>query len=601
MAERRPLCLINGVINSLPSGDHSTPPTAAQVPYSNATSGLTATNVQAAMDETVGKISDLNHKRVYTGNHVDITSLYTGVDQNYNAICVLGSHDDGQIRVVIPDIHSIAGQIFNYSGTQDAWILVPGSLTDEHVVIPPLTTSTFTYLNTPDKLLTLDPATPVKFIQSNDINFDPKTSGISSTNANDAIIEVLDKALLNARTLPEGISFTSEYREYAEGICAKTYLIRATVPYTIGLKYNGNIGSTALKRQDGDIVTVSNAGTHTVTVRNFDGANTESPYGGVLAILSPNESKQFIVNSSATDKWTVAYNTTVGDLTVTGDFIHTGEGGIVTQSLEVQNNLLLNGLANTAPQQAFGATNLLTGELADARYLQTRWAGPSSYAEEDYFVDRYSPTSTTVSQRWSVSTLNNINASNIFYAAGTTDYVSATAMGEMQLTPITAATVGASGMLRRQNGVNGLGLVRSVNGVRWTAIVNIPTWFDGATNVGGFACGLAGALNNADYNQIGSSAMWEARSGVWECVISQGAGVTRHTTAVAVNANHTLMMERDAGGAEWRFYIDGTLIATLNGANVPTANLNPFFSMTRTAGTSALRFTANYYRLETWK
>jgi hypothetical protein len=71
---------------------------------------------------------------------------------------------------------------------------------------------------------------------------------------------------------------------------------------------------------------------------------------------------------------TVLGDATIADLTVTGDFVHSGEGGIVTESLEVlgnaevDGNATLNGTANTAPNQVFGANNLLTGALGDARY-----------------------------------------------------------------------------------------------------------------------------------------------------------------------------------------------------------------------------------------
>jgi hypothetical protein len=71
---------------------------------------------------------------------------------------------------------------------------------------------------------------------------------------------------------------------------------------------------------------------------------------------------------------TVLGDATIADLTVTGDFVHSGEGGIVTESLEVlgnaevDGNATLNGTANTAPNQVFGANNLLTGGLGDARY-----------------------------------------------------------------------------------------------------------------------------------------------------------------------------------------------------------------------------------------
>jgi len=71
---------------------------------------------------------------------------------------------------------------------------------------------------------------------------------------------------------------------------------------------------------------------------------------------------------------TVTGDLTLGDVTVTGDFAHTGEGGITTESLAVlgastlTGNITLNGTANTAPSQVFGANNILTGSLGDARY-----------------------------------------------------------------------------------------------------------------------------------------------------------------------------------------------------------------------------------------
>ena len=240
----------------------------------------------------------------------------------------------------------------------------------------------------------------------------------------------------------------------------------------------------------------------------------------------------------------------------------------------------------------------------------------SNYFEDDYFVDRYIPSTTGATfQKWSTSSLPNISNTVIFHSTSTIPYDNPAAFGEMWLVPTVAGTAVTSGLVRRQNGSNNDGLVRPINGCRWTSIAKIITPFDGVTNIGGIALGVGGKLDNSDYNMINGTAMFEARSGSWECVISQDVGATRVSPTIGgaitaslldVTIQHNLAIEKAAGtlaSTAWRFFIDGVLVVTLGGANMPTINMNPFFALTRTGGNNLglPQLIVEYYSLSLWK
>jgi len=86
---------------------------ASEVPYSNATSGLTATDTQAAIDETVGELGSLKSVQQVSLSSTDYT--LTATDLEYRVFELTGTLT-ASVNVIVPDSQAIYTIINNTTG-----------------------------------------------------------------------------------------------------------------------------------------------------------------------------------------------------------------------------------------------------------------------------------------------------------------------------------------------------------------------------------------------------------------------------------------------------------------------------------------------------
>jgi hypothetical protein len=150
----------------------------------------------------------------------------------------------------------------------------------------------------------------------------------------------------------------------------------SSIAASLGVEASGSTGAVALTLTSGAQASLAKAETAVQSVSGGTGITVTGTTSASVALTSTAQASLALADTALQPN----ANATVAGLTVTGDFVHSGEGGIVTESLEVlgnttmggaltmTGNATLNGTANTAPSQVFGANNLLTGAVGDARY-----------------------------------------------------------------------------------------------------------------------------------------------------------------------------------------------------------------------------------------
>lgn len=87
-------------------------------------------------------------------------------------------------------------------------------------------------------------------------------------------------------------------------------------------------------------------------------------------------------------------------------------------------------------------------------------------------------------------------------------------------------------------------------------------------------------------------------SGKWQAVTLDGVGVETATdTGVTADTTyHIFIIEADSAGANVKFYIDGTLVATIT-TNIPTSYTSIIFKILKSIGTTPSQLYADYYSL----
>lgn len=89
-------------------------------------------------------------------------------------------------------------------------------------------------------------------------------------------------------------------------------------------------------------------------------------------------------------------------------------------------------------------------------------------------------------------------------------------------------------------------------------------------------------------------------SGNWQVKVSKASSVTTTNTSTAAGTSYTIFtIDANAAGTEVKFYINGTLVHTETGANIPTgtARAMPMYGIVKSAGTTARIFYADYLHI----
>jgi len=86
-------------------------------------------------------------------------------------------------------------------------------------------------------------------------------------------------------------------------------------------------------------------------------------------------------------------------------------------------------------------------------------------------------------------------------------------------------------------------------------------------------------------------------SGQWQCKVSKASAATTTNTSTAASTNWDIFtVDANSGGTEVKFYINGALVHTESGANIPTgtARSMPMYGILKSVGTTAVFFYADY-------
>lgn len=120
-------------------------------------------------------------------------------------------------------------------------------------------------------------------------------------------------------------------------------------------------------------------------------------------------------------------------------------------------------------------------------------------------------------------------------------------------------------------------------------IVQIPTLSDG-TNTFEVSFGFGDSFNFSNTspdNGVFFNYSSTINSGQWQLSTSAATVTTTSNTATAVTTNWTtLRININAAGTLCTFYVNGTSVGTIS-TNIPTTTISPFFTIAKSAGTSA--------------
>lgn len=86
-------------------------------------------------------------------------------------------------------------------------------------------------------------------------------------------------------------------------------------------------------------------------------------------------------------------------------------------------------------------------------------------------------------------------------------------------------------------------------------------------------------------------------SGQWQCKVSKASAATTTNTSTAADTNWNIFtIDANAAGTEVKFYINGSLVHTETGSNIPTgtARAMPMYGIAKSVGTTARYFYADY-------
>ena len=86
-------------------------------------------------------------------------------------------------------------------------------------------------------------------------------------------------------------------------------------------------------------------------------------------------------------------------------------------------------------------------------------------------------------------------------------------------------------------------------------------------------------------------------SGQWQCKVSKASAVTTTNTSTAADANWNIFtIDSNSGGTEVKFYVNGSLVHTETGSNIPTgtARAMPMYGIAKSVGTTARFFYADF-------